>query len=94
MLTALWNTRGFDLIGAMSRGEKFSTWYLIDKILTPICAQMIPTGRRKLVIHADNSQRHTAKVVLDFMSQNQAKFSPHPPYFPDLVPSDFSVLVI
>jgi hypothetical protein len=94
MLTVVWNTRGFHLIDVMPRGEKFSARYFIDKNLTPICAQLIPTGRHKLVIHADNSQCHNAKVVLDFMSQNQAKSAPHLPYSPDLPPSDFSFLVI
>jgi hypothetical protein len=87
-LTVIWNMQRFYLIDGMPRGEKFSAPYFIDKILTPICAQLIPTGRRKLVIHADNSRCHNAKVVLDFMSQNQAKCVPRPPYSPDLAPFD------
>jgi histone-lysine N-methyltransferase SETMAR len=89
MLTVAWNTRGFHLIGAMPRGEKFTAWYFIDKISTPIWAQLIPTWRRKLVIHADNSRCHNAKVVRDFISQKQAKSRSHFPYSPDLAPSDF-----
>jgi hypothetical protein len=93
MLTVVWNTRGFHLADAMPRGEKFSTWYFINKILTPICAQLIPIGKPKLVIHADNSQWHSAKVVLDFLSEKRAKFAPNPSYFPGLAPSDFSLRV-
>jgi hypothetical protein len=88
MLTVIWNTRSFPVIDAMPRGEKFSTRYFIDKILT-ICVYLIPTGRRKLVIHACNSRRYNAKVVPDFMSQEQAKSATHPQYSPDLAPSDF-----
>jgi hypothetical protein len=86
--------RGFHLINAMPRGEKFSGRYFIDKIVVSICAQLIPTGRYKLVIHADSSRYHNAKMVLDFMSQKQAQFAPHPPYSPGFAPSDFSLLVI
>jgi transposase len=89
MLTIVWNTRGFHVIDAMPRGETFSARYYIDHILTPICRRLIPTGRRKLVIHADNSRCHTAKVVLDFVSQNGVRVAPHPPYSPDIAPSDF-----
>jgi hypothetical protein len=68
MLTVVRNTKGFHLIDAMTRGEKFNAWYFINQILTPICAQLSPTGRHKLVIHADNSRCHSAKLVLDFIS--------------------------
>jgi hypothetical protein len=73
----------------MPRGKKFSARCSIDKILIPICAQLIPTGRRKLMIRSDVSQCHNAKVMPDFMSQKQSKFAPHPQYSPDLAPSDF-----
>jgi hypothetical protein len=80
------------LIDAMPRGEKFSAAHFIDKILTPTFAQLIPTGRRQLIIHADNSRCHNAKVVVDFMSRKQTKFAAHPPYSPDLTPSAFFLL--
>jgi hypothetical protein len=91
LLTVVWNTQGFHLIDTMPRREKFSTRYFVDKILTPISAQLIPTRRRKLGIHADNSGYHSAKVVLDFMPQKQTKLAPHRSYSPDLAPSDFSI---
>jgi hypothetical protein len=82
------------VINAMPRAEKYSARYCIDKILIPICAQLIPTGRRKLMIHADNARYHNAKAVLDFMSPKQAKFASYPPYSPYLASSDFFLLVI
>jgi histone-lysine N-methyltransferase SETMAR len=44
---------------------------------------------RKLIVHADNARRHTAKVALDAMEGNAMKRAPHPPYSPDLAPSEF-----
>jgi hypothetical protein len=88
MLMVVWNRQRFHLIKAMSRGERFRAPYFINKILTPICAQLIRIGRRKWVIHADNSRYHNAKVMLHFMSQKQAKSALHPSYFPDLAPSE------
>jgi hypothetical protein len=73
MLPIGWNLHGF---------------HLIDNSLTPICQRLIPAGKGKLVIHTDNSRCRTPKVVLDFMSQRKVRFAPHPPYSPDLAPSD------
>jgi hypothetical protein len=74
MLTVVWNTRGFHLVDAIPRGEKFSAWYFIDNILTPICVQLIPTGRRKLVIQAIVSvddYRNFAKCHPLYFSHNE-----------------------
>jgi histone-lysine N-methyltransferase SETMAR len=40
-------------------------------------------------MHADEAPPHTAKVTLDLMECNAMKRARHPPYSPDLVPSDF-----
>jgi hypothetical protein len=48
-------------------------------------------GRTDLqsIVHADNTGRHIAKKVLDFLEQNGMKNAPHPLCWPDLAPSDF-----
>jgi histone-lysine N-methyltransferase SETMAR len=73
----------------MPRREKYSTWYYVHNILTRFCPRLIPAGKCKLAIHADNSPCHTAHVVLDFVSQRKVRFAPHLPYSPDIAPSDF-----
>jgi hypothetical protein len=89
MLTILWNPKGLHLIDATPKREKHSTRYYVDNTLTPICQQLIPAGKCKLVIHADNSPCHAAYIVLDFVSQRNIRFAPHPPYSPDITPSGF-----
>jgi hypothetical protein len=44
---------------------------------------------RKLIVDADDAHPDTPKVTLDFMEHNATKRAPHPPYSPDLDPSDF-----
>jgi transposase len=90
MLTIAWNPNGFHLIDAIPKVEKRSARYQINNITTPICQRLIPAGKRKLIIHPDNSRRHTANVVLDFVSQRKVRFAPHPPGSPDITPSGFS----
>jgi histone-lysine N-methyltransferase SETMAR len=43
---------------------------------------------RKLIVHADNTRAHTARVTLEFLKHNGMKRAPHLPYSPDLAPSD------
>jgi hypothetical protein len=45
--------------------------------------------KKKLILHLDNSPIHTAKVAKAKLSQMPVHFAPHPPYSPDLAPSDF-----
>jgi hypothetical protein len=42
-----------------------------------------------LIVHAENSGRHTEKKSLDFLEQNGMKNVPHSLCRPDLAPSDF-----
>jgi histone-lysine N-methyltransferase SETMAR len=93
MLTIVWDPNGFHLIDAMPKGEMHSARHHVNNILTSICQRLILAGKRKLAIHPDNSRCHTAKVVLDFVSQRKARFVPHPPDSPDITPSDFFLFV-
>jgi hypothetical protein len=47
--------------------------------LIPICQRLIPAGKCRFVIHADNSRCHPAKVGLEVVSQRKIRFAPHEP---------------
>jgi hypothetical protein len=49
------------------------------------------TWPNKLWVHSDNARPHTAKMSSDYIGLNRMKQAPHPPYLPDLAPSDFLV---
>jgi hypothetical protein len=93
MSTIIWNPNGFRLIDAMPKREKYTARYDIDNVPTPICQQLVPAGKLKFVIHTDNSQCHTAKVLLDFALQRNVRFASHPQYSPEMALSGFSFLV-
>jgi histone-lysine N-methyltransferase SETMAR len=44
------------------------------------------------MICADNARPHTAHLSVQFFKQNWMKTVLHPPYSPDLAPSDFYLL--
>jgi histone-lysine N-methyltransferase SETMAR len=47
------------------------------------------TGQNKLWVHSDNALPHTAKMSWNYIGLHRMKQAPHPPYSPDLTPSDF-----
>jgi hypothetical protein len=47
------------------------------------------TQQGKLWLDADNARPHTATVSTNDITDNEIKRAPHPPYSPDLAPSDF-----
>jgi hypothetical protein len=44
---------------------------------------------RKLNAHEDNARPQAAKLSLNFLEANRITKALHPPYSPDVVPSDF-----
>jgi histone-lysine N-methyltransferase SETMAR len=42
-----------------------------------------------LIIHAENAWPHIARLTVAFFEDNRMKMESHPPYSPDIAPSDF-----
>jgi hypothetical protein len=72
-----------------AEAQKWTIQYYIDHILPEVCALRDARDRRKLVVHADNATPHVAKRVKQYLEDNSLKSAPHPPYSPELAPSDF-----
>jgi histone-lysine N-methyltransferase SETMAR len=88
----VWNPRGFHLIKILEKCRKFNAGYYIAEILEPWsqwCSIEAADNERKLLVHADNARQHTAKLSTQCFNENRMKSAPHPPYSPDLAPSDF-----
>jgi histone-lysine N-methyltransferase SETMAR len=92
MLTIVWNPCGFHLIKVLEKGRKFNTGYYIAEVLKPLFQWRsieAAGNERKLLVHADNPRPHIAKLSIQYFHENRMKSVPHPPYSPDLAPSDF-----
>jgi histone-lysine N-methyltransferase SETMAR len=93
ILTVIWNPRGFHLIKILEKYRKFNAGYYSPEILKPLSQWYsieAAGNERKLLVHAGNARSHTAKLSTQHFNENQMKSAPHPPYSPDLAPSDFS----
>jgi hypothetical protein len=89
MLTVEWNPHGFHVIKVLPRGCKWTSQYDVDNILPNICPLHIAGDRRKLVIHAVKASPHVSTRVKQYVEEPGLRTAQHPPYSPDLAPSDF-----
>jgi hypothetical protein len=80
------------LITFLEKSRKFNTGYYIVETLKPLSQWRsieVAGNERKLLVHGNNPRPHIAKLSTQYFSENRMKSAPHPPYFPDLVPSHF-----
>jgi hypothetical protein len=89
MITIAWNPLEFPLILALPRGRTFHAEYYHDNILAALTQLQPEDDGRKLVVHLDNARDHIAQKCRTFSKGNGLRLAPHPPYSPDLAPSDF-----
>jgi histone-lysine N-methyltransferase SETMAR len=96
MLAIPWSPTGFAVVAALERGCKFNAGYHASKVLRPLSEWWCERGGsdlRQLIIHAENARPHNATIPQQFMAQNAMVIAAHPPYWPDLAPSDFYIFV-
>lgn len=92
MLTIFWNANGFTVIDVLPDGIKFNSEYFINNILEDIYKKTTSIRKnslKKITVHFDNARPHTSRKVNSYFETHQMKKAPHPPYSPDLAPSDF-----
>jgi histone-lysine N-methyltransferase SETMAR len=92
MLTIVWDPTEFAAVTALDSGCKFNAGYYVSKVLTPLSEWQCERGGgdfRKHIVHAANARAHKATLSPQFMAQNAMVLTAHPPYSPDLAPSDF-----
>jgi transposase len=92
MITLFWNTSGLQVSNFLE-GESFNAEYFVRNILNPIHSLPIVAvahkQRKRFILHMDNSPIHKAKATKAKLAQMPVHLAPHPPYSPDLAPSDF-----
>lgn len=92
MLTIFWNVNGFPIVNVLPENEKFTANYFINAILEEIYQKIrLPCNNvpRKISLHYDNARPHTARKVARYLETHRMKKVPHPPFSPDIAPSDF-----
>ena len=90
MISVVWSSNGIHSITKLNQGEKFNRDFFINTVLKDLEENMKIKRPKKILkglyLHMDNARPH---CVGNELQKKDIKRIPHPPYSPDLAPSDF-----
>ena len=90
MISVFWSSSGMHIIRMLPPGEKFIKSYFIDEVMVPLMEALSQKKgmkkKKRIFFHFDDASPHSIDRTLSEMGYNRL---PHPPYSPDLAPSDF-----
>lgn len=93
MITIMWGVWGFYTVDVLPNGKTYTSEYFVDNIVKKLDQnkqQIWPgRGRHLINLHLDNASVHNSAYTQNELDQTIFKRTPHPPYSPDLAPSDF-----
>ena len=92
MVTVFWDSVGGILVDFMSKGATINSDIYIDtlKKLKARIRRVRPALKMsKILLQYDNARRHTSLKTRQVVSSFAWTTISHPPYSPDLAPSDF-----
>ena len=74
-------------IGTTMNGEYYAN--LLKQVRQSIKEKRRGKIRRGVLLHQDNAPVHTSRIAMEAVRECGYELLPHPPYSPDLAPSDF-----
>ena len=90
MITIMFTKHELLLVDLLPQGQSFNCEYFISNVMIPTLQRFQEvTGRKKAKLHLDNCRVHNSKKSYEWYNLNHIIRIPHPPYSPDLAPSDF-----
>jgi len=95
MLTLFWDMHGPILVNFQAHGQTVNSanyCALLQNELKPaICKKRRGMLSKKVLLHHDNARPHTAAATVETVQQLGFELLQHPPYSPDLAPSDYHI---
>jgi len=93
MVSIIFRRSGIDQITYWDKGDTVTSESYIKDCLKPLVRtlgeQRSKSGCHGLKFHQDNAIPHVASTVITFLKDHEFIIMDHPPYSPDLAPSDF-----
>lgn len=92
MLTVFWDSEGVLLEDYLEKGRTINAQYyceILEKLRRAIQNKRRGKLRRGIVFLHDNARPHAAAITQDRLDSFTWDVFPHPPYSPDLAPSDY-----
>ena len=93
MISVFFRSSGVVHIDVLPHGKTVTAQYYRDNCLKQVVEKVMeerPTsGLKNMKILHDNAKPHVAKIVKKYLQDQNLAIIDHPPYSPDLAPSDF-----
>lgn len=93
MITVFWDCEGIILIDYLPKGTTINAAYYSNLLTGPVRTALKEKRKGKLhmrpLLQQDNARPHTARLTMDTIKKLRWELLPHPPYSPDLAPSDY-----
>ncbi|XP_054729335.1 histone-lysine N-methyltransferase SETMAR-like [Anastrepha obliqua] len=87
-----WDACGVIFIDYLEKGKTVTGEYyasLLDRLNDETKKQRPHLAKKKVLFHQGNAPAHKSTIVMAKLHELHYKLLPHPPYFPDLAPSDY-----
>jgi histone-lysine N-methyltransferase SETMAR len=95
MLTIFWGLRGFYLIDVLPPGTRFNGAYfakLLCQLEKEVARTRFSRKLKGMYLHVDNATPHRSREARDPADRLGLQILKHPPYSPDLAPTDFYLI--
>ena len=76
-------------LGETINGERYRTQLICSKRAIAEKCPEYATRHEAIIFHHDNARPHDAIPVMNYLENSGWEVLPHPPYSPDLPPSDY-----
>ena len=93
MISVFWDAEGLILVDYLPKGKTINSEYFCNLLREDLRKHLKNRRRGKLsskpILQMDNATPHTALLTKELLASLGWEILPHPPYSPDLAPSDF-----
>lgn len=92
MATVFWDSRGIIHVDYLEKGKTINGEYyanLLDRFNDAVKEKRPHLAKKKILFHQDNARVHTCVIAMAKFHELGYQLLPHPPYSPDLAPSDY-----
>lgn len=92
MASVFWDANGIIFIDYLKKGTTINSDYycaLLDRLKAEIAKKRPHLQKKKVLFHQDNAPCHKSMKTMAKLNELGFELLPHPPYSPDLAPSDF-----
>ena len=92
MASVFWDEHGILFIDYLEKGKTINSDYytaLLERLKVEIAEKRPHMKKKKVLFHQDNAPCHKSLKTMAKLHELGFELLPHPPYSPDLAPSDF-----